>query len=169
MLISTLQGQSCTLKREPLKGTPSNANVCTRSDSTEDGNFVKQIIWYADDATVCGGLKELQLWWDKLASVGLDYGYFPNPSKTCVIVKERMHDAAVFVFQGTGISITSDGKLHLGAALGSLSFVASFVERQVKSWINELQRLSNISVTHPQAAYAAFTQLHMNLLANRIF
>ena len=47
-----------------------------------------QHIWFADDATVCGGLKELQSWWDKLTSVGPDYGYFPNPSKTCIVVKE---------------------------------------------------------------------------------
>ena len=68
-----------------------------------------------------------------------------------------MHDAAASAFEGTGISITSDGKRHLGAALGSPSFVASFVEKQVTSWIKELQQLSDISVTHPQAAFAAFT------------
>jgi len=64
------------------------------------------------------------LWWFEetsflVASVGPDYGYFPNPSKTCIIVKEGMHDAAVSTFQGTGISITSDGKRHPGTALGS--------------------------------------------------
>ena len=64
-----------------------------------------------------------------------------------------MHDAAASAFEGTGISITSDGKRHLGAALGSPSFVASFVEKQVTSWIKELQQLSDISVTHPQAAF----------------
>ena len=90
-----------------------------------------------------------------MAFLGPDYGYFPNPSKTCIIVKEGVHDTAVSAFQETGISISSDGKCHLGAALGSPSFVASSVERQVKSWIDELQRLSDISVTHPQAAYAA--------------
>ena len=73
--------------------------------------------------------------------VGPGYGYFPNPSRTCIIVKEGMHDAAASAFEGTGISITSDGKRHLGAALGSPSFVASFVEKQVTSWIKELQQL----------------------------
>jgi len=45
---------------------------------------VKQI-WYADDATTCGCLEELRSWWDKLVSVGPDYGYFPNPSKTLLL------------------------------------------------------------------------------------
>jgi len=52
-----------------------------------DGSSVHQI-WYADDATACGGLKELRSWWDKLASVGLDYGYFPN--HVLLWRKERM-------------------------------------------------------------------------------
>ena len=68
-----------------------------------------------------------------------------------------MHDVAVSTFQGTEISVTSDGKRHLCAALGSPAFVTSFVEKQVTSWIKELQQLSDISVTHPQAAYVAFT------------
>ena len=68
-----------------------------------------------------------------------------------------MHDAAVSTFQRTGISIASNRKRHLGAALGSHSFVVFFVEKQVTSWIKELQQLSDIPVTHPQAAYAAFT------------
>ena len=34
----------------------------------------------------------------------------------------------VSAFYGTGIPITSDGKRHLGAGLGSPSFITSFVE-----------------------------------------
>jgi len=72
-------------------------------------------------------------------------------------VKERTYEKAMSTFQGTGISITSEGKRHLGAALGTPSFVTSFVEQQVTSWIKELQQLPDISVTHPQTVYAAFT------------
>jgi len=82
---------------------------------------------------------------------------FPNPSKTCIIVKDGLHDAAVSAFHGTGIPITSDGKHHLGAALGSPSFITSFVEMQATSWVKELQQLSDISIAYPQAAYATFT------------
>jgi len=78
---------------------------------------------------LCGGLKELQSRWDKLASVGPDYGYFHNPSKTCIIMKEGMHDAAVSAFQGTGISITSDGKCHLDAALVLCHFLCRKISK----------------------------------------
>ena len=114
-------------------------------------------VWYADDATACGNLSEIRLWWDKLLQFGPDFGYFPNPSKTCLVVKESFYDAAVELFQDSGISITVDGKRHLGGALGSPSFVASFVKERVSTWAKELDLLSDISITHPHAAYSAFT------------
>ena len=77
-------------------------------------------VWYADYATACGSLSELRLWWDKLLQFGPDFGYFPNPSKTCLVVKESLYDAAVEMFQGLGISITVDGKRHLGVLLAHL-------------------------------------------------
>ena len=30
---------------------------------------------------------DVRCWWDRLVSIGPDFGYFPNPSKTCLIVK----------------------------------------------------------------------------------
>ena len=91
-------------------------------------------VWYADVATACGSLSEICLWWDKLLQSGPNFGYFPNPSKTCLVVKESFYDAAVELFQDSGISITVDGKRHLGGALGSPSFVASFVKERVSTW-----------------------------------
>ena len=67
------------------------------------------------------------------------------------------YDAIVELFQGSGISISADGKRHLGGALGSPSFVSSFVQERVSTWTKELDLLSDISVIHPHAAYAAFT------------
>ena len=43
-----------------------------------------------------------------------------------------------------------------GAALGTPSFIASFVDEKVSLWKKELALLSDISVTQPHAAYAAF-------------
>ena len=40
-------------------------------------------VWYADNATVCGRLSEVRLWWNHLVHIGPNFGYFPNPSKTC--------------------------------------------------------------------------------------
>ena len=61
------------------------------------------------------------------------------------------------MFQGTGVVITSDGKRHLGSAIGSHSFVECYVEEKISEWKRELEHLSEIAKTQPQAAYAALT------------
>ena len=65
-----------------------------------------------------------------------------------------LYDAAVSIF---GVLITVEGKHHLGAALGTASFVTLFVTQKVSVWKHELEVLSEISVTQPHSAYAAFT------------
>ena len=75
-----------------------------------------------------------------------------------MIVKPSHYDAAISIFHGTGILITAaEGKYHLGAALGTASFVSSFVNHKVSVWKHELEVLADISVTQPYVAYAAFT------------
>ena len=49
---------------------------------------VKQV-WSADDATAAGQLKSLRQWWNNLVSLGPDFGYFVNHSKTSLIVQEQ--------------------------------------------------------------------------------
>ena len=62
------------------------------------------------------------------------------------------------MFQGTGVVVTPEGKRHLGSAIGSHSFVGCYVEGKVsESGKRELERLSEIALTQPQAAYAALT------------
>ena len=61
------------------------------------------------------------------------------------------------VFQGTGVSVTEEGKRHLGAALGTQCFVEGYVQRKVSEWVKAVERLSTIAETQPHAAYTAFT------------
>ena len=55
---------------------------------------VKQA-WYADGATAGGALKQLKQWWDGIAELGPDYGYFPNATKTWLVVKEGRSQTAI--------------------------------------------------------------------------
>ena len=116
---------------------------------------VKQV-WYADDATAAGQLKHLRQWWDKLVSFGPDYGYFVNASKTSLIVKECHLSDAIKSFENTNVCITTEGKPHLGAALGTEAFVQEHVKRKVQQWLEEVKHLSAIAHTQPHAAYSAF-------------
>ena len=110
-------------------------------------------VWNADDATAGGTLLNLKAWWTILSSSGPSYGYFVNPGKTWLTQHER---DVKELFSGTGIGITSEGKRHLGAALGSRFFLESYISDKVKVWTSTILYLSLIAKTQPHAAYCAF-------------
>ena len=53
--------------------------------------------------------------------------------KTSLIIKPDYLDTAKQVFQDTSISVTSEGKCHLGASVGSRTFTTEYVNEKVKS------------------------------------
>ena len=57
-----------------------------------------QQVWYADDAAGAGSCDNLKMWWDELNRIGPLYGYYPNASKTCLIVKPHHGHAASEIF-----------------------------------------------------------------------
>ena len=60
-------------------------------------------VWFADDATSSGPIDSLRAWWDKLNSKGPKFGYFPNGSKTWLVVKEDLVATAVAAFSDTAV------------------------------------------------------------------
>jgi len=66
-------------------------------------NHSVQQVWYADDATAGGELYPLLNWWNKLNETGHLYGYFVNPTKTWLIVKEEHVSSATDLFHKEGI------------------------------------------------------------------
>ena len=113
--------------------------------------------WFADDASAAGDLHALRRWWDHLIRIGPEYGYYPNAPKTWLIVKEESYVQAQAVFRGSGVSITKEGKRHLGAAIGNDAFKEKYVREKVATWVEEVERLTRIAESQPHAAYAAFT------------
>ena len=60
-------------------------------------------------------------------------GYFPN-AKTCwLIVKPCREEEAIELFAGTAINVTIEGQKHLGALLGSRSYLEEYVNLQCRS------------------------------------
>ena len=113
--------------------------------------------WYADDTSVCSKGSRLHLWWDQLSLLGPHFGYFPNASKTWLVVKEQYLKHAQLLFANTCVNVTTDGWPHLGAAIGSTAFVAQYISNKITTWIRELKLLSSFAITQPHAAYSAFT------------
>ena len=121
----------------------------------ESSNVVP--VWYADDASAAGGLSSIRSWWDNISSYGPAFGYYANASKTWLVTKESYLAKAREIFRDTQVKITSQGRPHLGAPLGSKEFVDQFVSEKITQWSEELLLLADIAKSQPHAAYAAFT------------
>ena len=109
-------------------------------------------VWYGDDASAAGKLVGLKNWWNNMTKIGPEYGYLQNASKTWLIVKEERLEEAKQLSEDTGIKISYDEKSHLGSAIGSRTFVESFVKEKVSKWKKERRQLSDITITQPHAA-----------------
>ena len=116
---------------------------------------VKQV-WFADDATGAGTCESLRKFWDNLLTLGTGYGYYSNGSKTHLVVKPEHIVKARELFADTDVNITTEGKRHLGAAIGTRDFIESYVAGKVKKWVEEIHQLSEIAQTQPHAAYCAY-------------
>lgn len=73
------------------------------------------------------------------------------------MVKEECEASAIQAFADTDVHVTTQGKRHLGAALGSRTFTEEYVSGKVQEWTKEIKRLAQVAVSQPHAAYAAFT------------
>ena len=117
---------------------------------------VKQA-WLADDASGAGKLSPLKSWWKAISQEGIKYGYFVKPSKSWLILKDPTKLAeAEQLFQDTPINITTNGKRHLGAAIGTDTFKNEYINDKVDTWCGEIRTLAEIAKSQPHAAYAAF-------------
>ena len=71
-------------------------------------------------------------------------------------MKEEHAKEAVRAFANICFTITTHGKRHLGASVGSEAFRNEFVSAKVKGWCKEIELLSQVSLSHPHAAFAAY-------------
>ena len=113
--------------------------------------------WYADDASAAGELTNLRLWFSLLMERGPAYGYYPEPSKSCLVVGKTLKCYAEKLFVDSGIKVVTDRHL-LGGFIGSKLGKDDYVRTKVQKWKDDVESLSMIAVSQPQAAYAALTK-----------
>ena len=114
-------------------------------------------IWYADDAAALGSITDLRNWWDNINNLGPSYGYYANSAKTWLVTKDYFLFDAVAAFAGTNVNVTSAGHPHLGVALGTPEYTNKFTSEKIDQLSSELRLLSEIAITQPHAAFAAFS------------
>ena len=115
-------------------------------------------VWYADDSSAAGKIMEMKKWWDVLYHSGPQYGYFPLPKKTILIVKPEFEQQAREVFSNTEVKITTEGERHMGAVIGGHDFKETYVTNKVNKWIEDIEELSALANDEPQAVYSCFTK-----------
>ena len=112
-------------------------------------------IFYADDGTGLGRLNRVAEWWSKVKEDGPAYGYYPDPGKSWLVVKEDLEDQAKEVFPD--VNITSTGHRYLGSYIGNKLGQQKFVEQEVTRWLKDIETICNIAEHEPQLAYSAYT------------
>ena len=74
--------------------------------------------WYADDSACAAGLPRLREWFDKLLKWGPDFGYYPEPQKTILVVDPNNELRAKELFDELGITVVP-GQRFLGGFIGA--------------------------------------------------
>ena len=115
-------------------------------------------VWYADDASACGNLDSLREWFYILKESGPSFGYFPEPSKSFLVVDDKQLSRATEAFSGFGINVVCCRRLLEGVIRNTVGRIA-IIETLIKQWVSELECLTMIVSTQPQAAFAAFNVL----------
>ena len=116
-----------------------------------------EMLAYADDFTAGGTIESLKYWWDTLCKLGPKFGYYPQASKTWLIVKDAYVKKSNEIFKNSSIQTTSTGQRHLGAVIGTTEYKQEYMNEKITTWIEEIRMLSEIAKTEPQSAYICFT------------
>ena len=67
------------------------------------------------------------------------FGYYPETSKSWLIVKEKAKQRAFMVLKDAAIRITTEGQRHLGAVIGSSKYKLEYVQNKIDELINEMK------------------------------
>ena len=116
-----------------------------------------RLAWFPDDAAAAGKLLVIRQWWLRLREQGPLFGYFPNASKSWLVVKPNRLTLPNKLFSDLGVQVCTTGRRYLGGAIGSSDFVRSYLSMCVAKWVDEIERLSSLAESQPHAAFAVFT------------
>ncbi|KAL5502871.1 hypothetical protein EMCRGX_G009716 [Ephydatia muelleri] len=122
---------------------------------TDNNKWIQN--WYANDSACAAKLSNLKIWFQKLCEIGPDFGYYPEPKKTVLIVRATEKDAAKALFGELGIKIVS-GHRFLGGFVGEKDEVHDFVLEKVTTWTSGVNKLAEAAEFYPQAAFAALSK-----------
>ena len=109
--------------------------------------------WYADDAAAGGKFTAIMSYYDLLCREGPGRGYFPEPTKSILVVKPQSVDRAKELFQHLGFKVVT-GTRYLGGHIGDEAACTQWVDEKVTGWVEGVHALARIAKSSPQCAFA---------------
>eukprot|EP00978_Attheya_sp_CCMP212_P001429 scaffold3002_cov64-Attheya_sp.AAC.2 len=109
--------------------------------------------WYADDAGAGGKFTAIRKQFDRLQELGPARGYFPEPSKSILVVREANLAAAQVAFKDLGFKITT-GNRYLSGFIGEAAPQEEWVRDKTDAWATAVTTLAKVCKCYPQLAYA---------------
>ena len=151
--ISSAEG---TTQGDPLAMPSYAIGVVPMLPLIVDDSDTKQAA-FADDLCGAGRLQSLQKWWARIEQTGPLFGYFPKATKSWLVVKDEKLEEAKVMFADTNLKITASGRRYLGSFIGNQEGLRAYKKELVEKWISDIDTLSEIAKSEPQAVYSCFT------------
>jgi hypothetical protein len=89
--------------------------------------------WYADDAGAGGKFADIRQFFCKLQEIGPHYEYYPEPTKSILIVPQHNLEAARITFADFNFKVTM-GSRYLGSFMGKDDALHSWLLEKTKNW-----------------------------------
>ena len=108
--------------------------------------------WYADDSAAIAKLKKLDIWLKKLFEEGPAFGYFPEPSKSFLVVDKQYAEEAHHIFDKYSITIV-EGERFLGDFLGDGNEKDIYMKKKELEWVDKIEKLSFVAKQNHNVLY----------------
>ena len=82
-------------------------------------NHKTKLVAYANELTAAERISELKVCWNNLMKRRPKFGYYAQPSKSLLIVKEKHVETAKLIVNNGKVNIATDGKRHLDVIISS--------------------------------------------------
>ena len=109
-------------------------------------------LWYADDAGEGVTFIDVQAHFQYLQARGTAWGYYPEPTKSILVVAPGNVARAEDYFRGLGIRMVRR-HWYLGGFLGRVSADREWLGKKVEGWTESVAILAGVALKHQQSAY----------------
>eukprot|EP00978_Attheya_sp_CCMP212_P007142 scaffold16612_cov35-Attheya_sp.AAC.3 len=108
---------------------------------------------YTDDAGAGGTFDRIKVYFENLEEYGPKYGYFPDASKSILIVREHNVERAKEYFEEINFTIKS-GYRYLGGFVGARAEMKEWIGEKADEWTAGIKAIAKVAPQFPQTAYA---------------